>query len=1018
MASYHLSKREDPRYQSPAKIFARLKWEIQKEAEDISEQQRHGADRRCSLKTDGVCRATRPRYKPYPSEFCRSEELWENNRLACYEAEAQPLVLSPTSSPDQSLEPCSSASLRLPLQQEVPLNYPVPGSTRRTGSIESTTFSRPASGVCRDQITAGLSRTQPKENWRVFNNEAVPLNPRSPDSMYSPMRKRLRKRRLEPLDSQNARGTSKELSEDLGPPETRRKPVIWDSAQTITCQQDLDPLFMANMVSMMSPAKQFAMMKKSESKKNQQQIQSSSRRELFGRNERGLKEFRPTEVSTNPYMDRLKAIPPMNTIEQVAPVKQNRVESPESRSEISEDSLTPAPPSPRVILEDPLILDSPQISIPKKDKDVFRRNVLASQKQFPSESVIRLKKWFLRRNGRGLFVDGIHVEENIPWNSNIITERVGKSVLKTVTGRVYILVGQMNTTPTSDFPSWFLKKFVNGFPSNWKELFQKFLLESKDRHAERKNEDTVFSAKGLELPSREQSVRRHTQRNVNRSQPCPSSGSSTCVTRSGRVVKPPLEFWRGGRVFLDPQMNVTVYRDYYSSSSPDVPATACSRRSKKPGPVFSPSSDDTNQQESDKGEEFSAPVRKVKTDRRLDRAAAKQDQHPTDSSNRVIDCQREVPGRRMSTRQPLDAKRGLCEGSKRQTRNASRPPTRRRRESARHTRPAAGVGVPESDHSVSPKRSPEPQRERRKEQKNKTRAAAKSKKVQEKKKEAKRTTSSSLQELSSQATWQRQLRNKSSAIVPHDRDVDEWTEDEILKLEEAVRSYPKHVAGYWGKVAKMVGTRTAEECNKWCASQGGTQSPAKRTKKGKGKEKAAKPAGNSGSGSVPLITARAGTLKRKQQVRQFLETVPKEDVNDAFSSTHMQKKIIEIPSFCSSEDHDISVSDLEPQTPMSSCFPNVKTPRCLAITPTMVDSSNGNDDRYVYQLQKRMRKNRFDLCKASSSPRKYAATPQVKRPIRKCGNTENFIVWETLPGDKGETSESDEEEEDFYFSDN
>lgn len=35
-------------------------------------------------------------------------------------------------------------------------------------------------------------------------------------------------------------------------------------------------------------------------------------------------------------------------------------------------------------------------------------------------------------------------EENIAWNSNIISERVSQYVVKTVTGRVYILIGKMN----------------------------------------------------------------------------------------------------------------------------------------------------------------------------------------------------------------------------------------------------------------------------------------------------------------------------------------------------------------------------------------------------------------------------------------------------------------------------------------------------------------------------------------------------------------------------------------------
>lgn len=35
-------------------------------------------------------------------------------------------------------------------------------------------------------------------------------------------------------------------------------------------------------------------------------------------------------------------------------------------------------------------------------------------------------------------------EEDILWNSNIIAERVSPYVVKTITGRVYVLIGKMN----------------------------------------------------------------------------------------------------------------------------------------------------------------------------------------------------------------------------------------------------------------------------------------------------------------------------------------------------------------------------------------------------------------------------------------------------------------------------------------------------------------------------------------------------------------------------------------------
>lgn len=51
----------------------------------------------------------------------------------------------------------------------------------------------------------------------------------------------------------------------------------------------------------------------------------------------------------------------------------------------------------------------------------------------------------------------------------------------------------------------------------------------------------------------------------------------------------------------------------------------------------------------------------------------------------------------------------------------------------------------------------------------------------------------------------------------------------------AAAFYPKHMTGYWAKVARIVGTRSAEECHNQHTSQGTSQSPAKKAKKHKKK---------------------------------------------------------------------------------------------------------------------------------------------------------------------------------------
>lgn len=47
-------------------------------------------------------------------------------------------------------------------------------------------------------------------------------------------------------------------------------------------------------------------------------------------------------------------------------------------------------------------------------------------------------------------------------------------------------------------------------------------------------------------------------------------GSDTKVSRSGRLLKPPLEFWKGARVIVDSDMNVTIQDSYLSAPSPLV----------------------------------------------------------------------------------------------------------------------------------------------------------------------------------------------------------------------------------------------------------------------------------------------------------------------------------------------------------------------------------------------------------------------------------------------------------------
>lgn len=99
-------------------------------------------------------------------------------------------------------------------------------------------------------------------------------------------------------------------------------------------------------------------------------------------------------------------------------------------------------------------------------------------------------------------------DNNIPWHSSCITERVSSNLVKTASGGIYFLIGKMSHYHSSckqiiliqilnlvsftfillwsnwkisflAFPSWFRKKFLFGFPEMWKEYLNKFLTDNE-----------------------------------------------------------------------------------------------------------------------------------------------------------------------------------------------------------------------------------------------------------------------------------------------------------------------------------------------------------------------------------------------------------------------------------------------------------------------------------------------------------------------------------------------------------
>ncbi|XP_014741374.1 PREDICTED: mis18-binding protein 1 [Sturnus vulgaris] len=719
------------------------------------------------------------------------------------------------------------------------------------------------------------------------------------------------------------------------------------------------------------------------------------------------------------------------------------------------------------------------------------------------------------------------------WHSSAITERLTHNQVKTSTGAVYLLQGKIDSAAMrrEGFPYRFTKRFTFGFSTRWKEYVEEFLKERRRKErkprsndVEGNEENNCDSVRGTDVLEAARGSARNAKKPALRnstSEASPGSDENTFITpkertrnnssrvytRSGRLVKPPLNFWCGQREFVDQNLNVTIENggvDYLSlmlSSEKSKRKTSSESKQRNPKEGMKTTEEMLKSQSKGKSRDGGATARGEsraagsRKDRRLlsdeendpgIRATEKKSQLPARGNSlntKVLNKQSSrAPGPAgraagsaergyrsslRSAKQHLPAKERvlLTQGPsdqdggeqssedpplliKRKKKSILKPESRNwkpcsgsksSRDGAnkscgqRTEKPSQNVLVRLSGPESSEESEPPPEGKTSSESSASLLAAHRAS-------PGRNQLESDTESETGPEEFHRKDRNataprikigcgdsstdRASAAKPREherpkgqkslelfpRAGDGWSEKELQKLHRAIVVLPKHKSGFWQDVAMAVGSRSAQECQEKHLEEqqgrGSKQQQPKKSTSGKSEQKDKKEA---------VITAKVGTLKRKQQMREFLEQLPKDNHEDVFTATPFQSRRVQLPALRASWDEDAEDFTLSefPISPSSGLLPSVKTPQCEHISPGMLVPINRNDcDRHVFRMQKNTRGSRgiWDKIKKKSATAALG-TPASCRTKRV---SPTRVVGKLFTAETPDTSSEDQD--DFYFS--
>ncbi|XP_050404546.1 mis18-binding protein 1 isoform X2 [Patella vulgata] len=687
---------------------------------------------------------------------------------------------------------------------------------------------------------------------------------------------------------------------------------------------------------------------------------------------------------------------------------------------------------------------------------------------------------------KGVLVEGKRSGIDEYWRSSSIAERRDGNTVVTDSGSVYRLVGNIQKLDAIDagFSPELIQSFNRGFPKKWRELISNHFNSEDEGHSANgtisNKSSSVSKLKTPAVKNKSKNLKTPEPVNpLNETMVGTPEGqivdlSTLKQTRSGRVVKPVLASWAGQRVEFDTQTkamkvvyNTKFAESYFTQQDIQLSAKTVRKRSVKKTNTTDKNktsvekntkkSNHSKTKKDDSPNELVEDVLNIITtsrERRQKQTKRRETCYSTSTSrihmrDRLATDESDFSHEDASSK-PSTALKNKSRNSTSKIQNgeltedfshkdaSSKPSTAGKNKSRNSTSKIQNGELTEDTESEAlPKLGRQKtSKNTNKNTKSKTvKSPSKGKNSSQKRSVSKsesRKNKDSEQSVSdseseeitfkqpayekksksnkiAQKSKSKKVENKHHETSNVDDDDDSWGKSEIHRLESAMKCVLPSDKLLWKRLSDAVETRSEQECQEFVKSDKNYKQFLDSIKTVKEKK-------------LVEVTAKKGTMKRKKQIREFLEQNQGDEEQDIFDSTPFRSRTTKMVVPRLDDDDDLFAGGDFPITPGAANYrtPSIKqyltqfsakkTPANCIASPVTSAINTKNADKIVHHYLKRRK-----LTKTKPVKKNELVSIANKRRTLFCPERVDENLFSM--SDNDDDDDDEDEEQDYYEPD-